>query len=112
MAFTSRRQADAEIFDAKSEGGEPRNPLAPCPPEINIENPLVAAKRTADGPTVEAATIAEETTLLVHAYSDGSMHPAFRKQLALRGAEALAKKASLAGVTVSRPSSVLADPYD
>jgi murein L,D-transpeptidase YafK len=33
------------VFNAEFEGGEPKDPLAACPPILNTENQLVAAKR-------------------------------------------------------------------
>ncbi|MBT1160244.1 murein L,D-transpeptidase [Aminobacter anthyllidis] len=99
------------VFDAEFEGGEPRDPLASCPPQLNLEQPAVAAKRDADLRGMEAA-LAGDVTFSAHAYSDGGMHPSFRNQLKKRGAEELAKKTSLSEVPISRPDAALADPHN
>lgn len=98
-------------FDAEYEGGDPRDPLAPCPPLVNSEPPALVAKRDADLSAIETA-LAGGSVLSVHAYSDGGMHPSFRKLLESRGAVELSKKTSLTGVPISRPDAALADPHD
>jgi hypothetical protein len=57
------------------------------------------------------AILASGTVISAHAYSDGGMHPSFRKLLKSRGAEVLAQTASLKNVPVSRPDAALADPH-
>jgi murein L,D-transpeptidase YafK len=98
-------------FDAEYDGGDPRDPLAPCPPLLNSEAPAVVAKRDSDLRAIEAAQVGG-SALSVHAYSDGGMHPSFRKLLERRGAEELSKKTSLTGVPISRPDAALADPHN
>jgi murein L,D-transpeptidase YafK len=95
-------------FDAVYEKGEPRGPLAPCPPLLNLEEPAVVAKREAD----REPALSGGAALSVHAYSDGGMHASFRKLLERYGAEALSKKTSLTAVPISRPDAALADPHD
>lgn len=98
------------VFNAEFEHGEPSDPLAPCPPRIDSENALAAAKSQGDRLLLEGQA-ADMTSVSAHAYSDGSMHPTFRKVLVRGGAEALARKASVTGVPVSRPRAVMADPH-
>lgn len=98
------------VFDAEFEGGDPRDPLASCPPLLNSENGAVAARDDADARKTQAL-LASGATIEAHAYSDGGMHPSFRKLLQSRGAAALAKRTSLDDVPISRPEAALADPH-
>lgn len=98
------------VFNADFEEGEPKDPLAACPPILNTENQLVAAKREADTRVMEA-TLQSKSQISAHAYADGGMHPSFRALLKRRGARELAKETSLTDVPVSRPESALADPH-
>ncbi|MEP3439139.1 MAG: murein L,D-transpeptidase family protein [Hoeflea sp.] len=106
LSYCGRRY----VFDATFEGGNPRNPLASCPPLLSAENDVVAARRVSDERKMEAI-LASGTVISAHAYSDGGMHPSFRKLLKSRGAEVLAQTASLKNVPVSRPDAALADPH-
>ena len=51
------------------------------------------------------------SVLSAHAYSDGGMHPSFRKLLERGGQASLAKRTSLTSVPISRPEAALADPH-
>ncbi|MBN9218505.1 MAG: murein L,D-transpeptidase [Mesorhizobium sp.] len=98
------------VFDATFEGGDPRDPLASCPPMLNAENGAVVARRVSDERKMEA-DLASGTNISAHAYSDGGMHPSFRKLLKSRGPAVLAQKTSLDDVPISRPDAALADPH-
>ncbi|MAP18139.1 MAG: murein L,D-transpeptidase family protein [Aurantimonas coralicida] len=98
------------IFDTEFEGGEPRDPLAACPPSVNSADPLVASRTETDFAAAEQL-IANGSAFSAHAYADGGMHPTFRKLLQRIGEEALAKKTSLTSVPISRPDAALADPH-
>ena len=98
------------VFDAEFEGGDPRDPLAACPPVLNSGNAAVAARDDADARKTQAL-LTSGIAIEAHAYSDGGMHPSFRKLLQSRGAAALAKKISLDDVPISRPEAALADPH-
>jgi murein L,D-transpeptidase YafK len=97
-------------FNAQYDGGDPRDPLAPCPPLLNSESPELVAKRDTDIRVMETA-LKGRAAPTVHAYSDGGMHPSFRKLLESRGAAELSKRTSLTEVPVSRPGAALADPH-
>lgn len=97
-------------FNSEFEGGEPSDPLAACPPVLNTENPLVAAKRETDTRAMEAV-LQSAPLISAHAYADGGMNPSFRALLKRRGPQELAKEVSLTEVPVSRPESALADPH-
>lgn len=99
------------VFNAEFEGGEPKDPLAACPPILNTENQLVAAKRQADTRAMEA-TLQSAPQISAHAYADGGMHPSFRALLKRQGAQKLARETSLTDVPVSGPESALADPHE
>ncbi len=98
------------VFDADFEGGDPRDPLAPCPPLSNPLNGSVVARGEADARKTEAI-LAAGTNITAHAYADGGMNVSFRKLLKNRGAAALAKQTSLDDVPISRPEAALADPH-
>lgn len=98
------------MFDTEFEGGEPRDPAAACPAVVSTENPAVASRGESDRIAMEQLA-STGLSLSAHAYSDGGMHPSFRKLLESRGAEALAKRTSLNSVPVSRPEAALADPH-
>lgn len=98
------------VFDAEFEGGDPRDPLASCPPLLNAPNPAVVARGEADARKVETI-VASGTNITAHAYADGGMNVSFRKLLKSRGAAALAKQVSLDGVPISRPEAALEDPH-
>lgn len=89
------------IFDTEFPGGEPSSPLAACPATVPASE-LVAGAEAAD----------QMTTASIHAYSDGGMHPVFRKVLASKGDKALSKKTSRSLVPISRPEAALADPHN
>lgn len=98
------------VFDATFEGGDPRDPLAACPPLLSAEDRAVAARRNSDDRKMEAI-LASGTNISAHAYSDGGMHPSFRRLLKNRGAAVLAQKTSFDDVPISRPDAALADPH-
>jgi len=96
------------VFDAEFAGGEPSDPLAACP--AAVADPAVAARSTSDrllADQLATGGIAAAT----HAYTDGGMHPSFRRLLERNGEQALAKRTSRTKVPVSRPAAALADPY-
>ncbi|MDX8477913.1 murein L,D-transpeptidase family protein [Mesorhizobium sp. VK24D] len=99
-------------FNTEFDGGEPSDPLAPCPPSSSAGtgDPKVAAKQAADTRAMEAA-LQGKPEISEHAYLDGGMHPSFRALLKRRGAQELAKETSLTDVPISRPESALADPH-
>ncbi len=98
------------VFDAEFEDGEPTNPLAACPPNNKAENPAVVARGDSDKRAVETL-LASGTVLRAHAYTDGGMHPSFRKLLERNGPKSLAKSTSKTSVPISRPDAALADPH-
>jgi len=98
------------VFDADFEGGDPRDPLAPCPSLSTPLNAAVVARGEADARKTEAI-LASGANITAHAYADGGMNVSFRKLLKSRGAAALAKQTSLDDVPVSRPEAALADPH-
>ncbi len=98
------------IFDKEFEGGEPRSPLAACPPVIRDVNPAIASATDADLQATDQL-VSSGTALTAHSYIDGGMHPSFRNLLERSGEAALAKRTSLTSVPISRPSAALADPH-
>ena len=98
------------VFDREFEGGEPRGPLTSCPPALNAADPLVAGRQQSDRVAMDDL-LSTGSLLSAHAYSDGGMHPSFRKLLERGGQSALAKRTSLTAVPISRPDAALADPY-
>lgn len=98
------------VFDRKFEVGEPKDPLAACPASLNGDDPRVAARSQSDNLAVDNLLITGSIGS-IHAYSDGGMHPSFRRLLERKGENALAKKTSLTSVPVSRPEAALADPH-
>jgi murein L,D-transpeptidase YafK len=85
------------------------NPLAVCP-AIGISDPQVLAKLIEDDEKINTLLRTGEVTI-AYQYSDGGMHPAFRRQLKLTGAKTLAKRTSFSAVPISRPNAALSDPY-
>lgn len=98
------------VFDTEFEGGEPRSPLAACPPALNPPDPAVASRIEADRLATEAL-LANGSVLTAHAYADGGMHPMFRTLLERNGEKALAKRTSRTSVPISRPEAALADQH-
>ncbi|MBX3576376.1 MAG: murein L,D-transpeptidase [Rhizobiaceae bacterium] len=98
-------------FAAAGTTGLPTQPLADCPPEMSVADPLIASKQDADERAVDVL-FAGGAAMRAHAYSDGGMHPSFRKLLERKGAKDLAKMTSFGAVPVSRPEAALADPHD
>jgi murein L,D-transpeptidase YafK len=88
----------------------PSDPLAACEaPQAEVQ-PLISF----NGPTPTDPAkplITSSVTTAAYAYSDGGMHPSFRKVLERDGPKAMAKRTSKTGVPVSRPEAALADPY-
>ncbi|WP_208867843.1 L,D-transpeptidase family protein [Mesorhizobium delmotii] len=97
------------VFDAEFGADEPSDPLAACPPQPNAEGLAVAT--SFENSTGGVGTPAGSRAISAHAYSDGGMHPSFRKLLRNRGAKDLAKMTSVTAVPVSRPDAALADPH-
>lgn len=98
------------VFDTEFQGGEPRDPLAACPPSANSTEPVVAGRTETDLAAAEQL-LANGAAFSAHAYADGGMHPTFRKLLERVGKKALARRTSLTSVPISRPDAALADPH-
>lgn len=98
-------------FGAAGTTGLPTDPQAECPPEMSVADPLIASREQADDQAVEKL-LAGSAGMSAHAYSDGGMHPSFRKLLERKGAKSLAKMTSFSAVPVSRPEAALADPHN
>jgi murein L,D-transpeptidase YafK len=96
------------LFAAAGTEGLPSDPLAACP--LPPTDPVIASRWERDEKLVESI-VAEGTASTAYAYSDGGMHPHFRKLLERDGPTKLAKKTSLTSVPVSRPDAALADPH-
>jgi murein L,D-transpeptidase YafK len=84
-------------------------PLDACPPASGMSNALMASQQSDEIPVETLAT--GSTALSTLAYSDGGMHPKFRKLLERSGPEALSRRTSRTAVPVSRPDAALADPH-
>ena len=98
------------VFGTEFEGGEPTDPLAACPAPASSVNAQIAARTAADLAAADKLS-ATMPAIGASAYSDGGMHPSFRKILAKNGDDALSKMTSRKKVPVSRPAAALADPY-
>ncbi|MBX3532163.1 MAG: murein L,D-transpeptidase [Rhizobiaceae bacterium] len=96
------------VFDANLPAGT--SPLAMCPPAAGLDAALMARQQSDE--RAVATLVSSGTALSAHAYSDGGMHPSFRKLLERSGPDALAKRTSLTSVPISRPAAALADPHD
>lgn len=96
-------------FGNTVDGKSPADPLGTCP-AFEKEPQMVTAKSSADFARMQS--LLDEGFMTSYAYSDGGMHPAFRKILASKGPEYLSRKTSLTSVPVSRPKAALEDPYD
>lgn len=95
-------------FSEVARGKFPTNPLGRCP-QFEAVPEAVAAKTASDHKQMQS--LVESDLAISYAYSDGGMHPAFRKILKTRGPEFLSRKTSSTSVPVSRPQAALADPY-
>ncbi|WP_067335232.1 L,D-transpeptidase family protein [Stappia indica] len=98
------------VFDKEFVGGEPKDPLAACPPAVSKVPEAVASKSEADRVAMQSL-ISSGLALTAPSYSDGGMHPAFRRLLQRDGEDALSRRTSRTSVPVSRPSAALADPH-
>lgn len=98
------------VFDTEFVDGEPTNPLAACPAAVKNVDPLVASRSTADEKAFTDA-LSTGSVASMSAYSDGGMHPSFRKLLKRKGLKEMAKATSLTSVPISKPDAALADPY-
>jgi murein L,D-transpeptidase YafK len=96
-------------FGPDSTGTVPTDPLAQCQPILDTD-PAIAARRDADDRAI-ASLVTSGTTFSSYAYSDGGMHPSFRRLLARDGATGFAKRTSQTAVPISRPEAALADPH-
>lgn len=99
------------VFDTEFQGGEPQDPLAACPPAVAAENPAIASRTESDRVAMERLA-SSAPALAAHAYTDGGMHPSFRKLLERNGDKALSKRTSRTLVPISRPEAALADPHE
>lgn len=98
------------VFNTEFVDGEPTDPRAACPAAVKTVDPLVASRSSADDKAF-ADAMTTGSVMSMQAYSDGGMHPSFRKLLKRKGPEELAKKTSLTSVPISKPDAALADPY-
>lgn len=98
------------VFDMKFDGGVAHDALAACPAAPAVHDPLVASRTESDQVAMQEL-VATGRAYSAHAYSDGGMHPSFRKLLARSGQGALAKLTSKTSVPVSRPEAAVADPH-
>jgi len=97
-------------FAPAGTAGMPSDPLAACTAPESADQPLISFS----GPTPTDAAmpvITASVTTAAYAYSDGGMHPSFRKMLEQVGPKAMAKKTSRTAIPVSRPDAALKDPY-
>lgn len=97
-------------FNLDFGGGEPRDPLAACPPATSLNEPSVASKLQ-DEQNRLVATLSGGTPSAALSYVDGGMHPSFRTLLQQSGAKSLAAKVSRTKYPISRPDAALADPF-
>jgi murein L,D-transpeptidase YafK len=100
------------VFNQAFPGGEPTDPLAPCPPSTSGIEPQALAKIAEENHAIDAliggpAPIMASTS----AYLDGGMHPVFRTLLKQAGAKSMAAKVSGTKYPISRPEAALADPF-
>lgn len=98
------------VFNMQYADGEPRNPLAACPPGQSLADPSLQARLANEAVKIDAA-LAGNNSPSVMSYMDGGMHPAFRALLKKEGPEAMAAKISKIKYPVSRPDAALADPF-
>lgn len=98
------------VFDADFGGTEPSDPLAACPATSSPPDPAVIARAEADQRAIDTL-LAGGVAPITHAYTDGGMHPSFRKLLEQKGATSLARSTSKTSVPISRPDAALADPH-
>ena len=110
-AFEARRRpprVDAcggrYVFDAKFTRPPSSDALAACPDRLDAP---VSATPPSSALMVDGSKGPAQT----FAYSDGGMHPSFRKLLARHGPERLSRLTSRNGTPVSRPNAALADPH-
>ena len=99
------------VFNTEFVDGEPTDPKAACPAAVKTIDPIVASRTSADERAI-ADAMTTGSVMSMQAYSDGGMHPSFRKLLKRKGEKAMAKATSLTAVPISRPDSALADPYE
>ncbi|MBL0372913.1 murein L,D-transpeptidase [Rhizobium sp. KVB221] len=87
--------------------GEPTDPLAACPADINqTDSSLLTASTTQEHKTPEVVTS------YASAYADGGMHSSFRQQLKDLGAKRMAARVSTIKYPISRPEAALSDPFE
>ncbi len=98
-------------FNMEYDGGEPRDPLAACPPGRSMADATLQAQLADEQKKVDKA-IADGGSPSVLAYLDGGMHSTFRAFLKKQGAGELAKRVSGIQYPVSRPEAALADPFE
>lgn len=99
------------VFDTEFAEGEPTDPMAACPAAVKKMDPLVASRSTSDDKAF-ADALTTSSVASMSAYSDGGMHPSFRKMLKRKGEKEMAKATSLTAVPISKPDAALADPYE
>jgi murein L,D-transpeptidase YafK len=92
-------------FDQVAENGSPADPMAACPPQMSTP---VATRTESDLLAIDSFAT---SSVAAHAYTDGGMHPTFRKLLERKGEKALSRQTSLTAVPISRPEAALADPH-
>ncbi|WP_058322262.1 murein L,D-transpeptidase family protein [Sinorhizobium sp. GL28] len=97
------------VFDADF-GGQRTNPLAECPRNFDVADPVIVARQASDDKKI-ADLIHDATASRLVAYQDGGMHRSYRALLKQNGAQKLAEKISGINYPVSRPDAALSDPY-
>lgn len=98
------------LFNMQYADGEPRDPLAACPPGQSLADPSLQARVASEAVKTDVA-LAGNNSPVEMSYMDGGMHPAFRTLLKKEGPEAMAAKISVIKYPVSRPDAALADPF-
>ncbi len=104
VTFCDARYRFGEI----ATGSAPDNPKAACPA---FEQPDMRVAARTDADLAKMKSLVEDGYSATYAYQDGGMHINYRKLLATRGPEYLARMTSSKAVPVSRPRAALEDPY-
>lgn len=99
------------VFNTEFASGEPKDPLAACPPGVTQNASSLLAQLNAERQKTDTA-LSESVPVNAPAYVDGGMHPSFRSLLKKQGATKMAEAVSGIRYPVSRPEAALADPYE
>lgn len=92
------------VVDRTFNNGEPSDPLAACPGDIDGTDATLTA-------STEVEKIDGLTTSYASSYADGGMHKSFRDQLKRMGAKRMAARVSTIKYPISRPEAALSDPF-